>query len=224
MARQMSEVFNFQDEILKYCHSDVDILRRGCIAFRNTVLQATTIEIPSVQPDDTLSTTTTDGVDPFDYVTITSVCMGIYKTLFFKHNIEVEITKDQTSTWLAVKEFEGVALSDLEREDNAVVGKRRLKSPIAVVPSQGYFSKENYSKISIEWLECLMYGSQQRGIPVHIRYALNGGEYCIPDTNYRRDGFVENHTGKGSIYEFYGKRLLTVLQNLVSNLPLPPPY
>ena len=222
-ASKNSEVFNFQDEMLKYCRSDVDILRRGCIAFRNIVLQATTIESSRVQPDGTISKTTTVGVDPFDYVTIASVCMGIYKTLFLKHNIEVEITKDQTTTWHALDDFEGVmgvwlngkwmALSDLQKEDNIEVGKRRLKSPIAVVPSQGYVSKENYSKISIQWLEWLMYRSRQRGKPVNIRHALNGGEHHVPGTNYRCDGFVENSEGKGTIYEFYGKRLLTVLQN-----------
>ena len=232
-ASKNSEVFNFQEEMLKYCRSDVDILRRGCIAFRNTVLQVTTIEDSHIQPDGTISTTTVDGVDPFDYVTIASVCMGIYKTLFLKHNIDVEVTRDQTSTWHTLDYFEGVkgiwldgkwvALSDLEKEECTEVGKRRMKSPIAVVPSQGYVSKDNYSKISIQWLEWLMHRNRKRGTPVHIRHALNGGEYCIPDTTYRCDGFAENPNGKGTIYEFYGKRLLTVLRNLVSNLPLPSP-
>ncbi|XP_034302591.2 uncharacterized protein [Magallana gigas] len=213
-ASKSSEVFNFQEEMLKYCRSDVDILRRGCIAFRNTVLQATTIETSHVQPDGTISTTIIDGVDPFDYVTIASVCMGIFKTLFLKHNLEVEITRDQTSTWYQMENFEGVkgvwldgkwvALSDLEKEENTAVGKQHLRSPIAVVPSEGYASKENYSKISIQWLEWLMERSRKRGKPVHIRHALNGGEYRVPDTNYRCDGFVENPKGKRTIYEFYG--------------------
>uniref|UniRef100_A0A8W8MKN2 Uncharacterized protein n=1 Tax=Magallana gigas TaxID=29159 RepID=A0A8W8MKN2_MAGGI len=168
----------------------------------------------NVRPDGTISTTIKDGVDPFDYVTIASVCMGIYKTLFLKHNTEVEITKDQTSTWHALDKFEGVqgvrldedwiALSDLEKEENTEVGKQRLTSPIAVVPSQGYVSKDNYSKISIQWLEWIMQRSRQRGTPVHIRHALNGGEYHVPDTNYRCDGFAENPQGKDTIYELYG--------------------
>jgi hypothetical protein len=107
-ASKCSEVFNFQEEMLKYCRSDVDILRRGCIAFRNTVIQATTIETSKVQPNGILSKTTTVGVDPFEFVTIASVCMGIYKTLFLKQNIEVEITKDQESTWHKIEFFEGV--------------------------------------------------------------------------------------------------------------------
>lgn len=41
-ASKSSEIFIFQEEMLKYCRSDVDILRRGCIAFRNNLRQATT--------------------------------------------------------------------------------------------------------------------------------------------------------------------------------------
>lgn len=77
-ASKSSEEFNFQKEMLKYCRSDVDILRRGCMAFRNTVLQATTIEISRAQPDGTISKTTINGVDPFDYVT------PVYAWVFIK--------------------------------------------------------------------------------------------------------------------------------------------
>ncbi|XP_065934895.1 uncharacterized protein [Magallana gigas] len=209
-----SEIFNFQEEMLKYCRSDVDILRRGCMAFRDTVLQVTTIETSHVQPDGSITTTTIDGVDPFDYVTIASVCMGIFKTLFLKHNTEIVITRDQISTWHKIHFFEGVkgvcyagkwiALSDLEKEENTEIGKQQLTSPIAVVPSQGYASKDNYSKISIQWLEWLMQRSRQRGKPVHICHALNGEEYHVPGTNYRCDGFAEKPNGKGTIYEFFG--------------------
>ena len=54
-------VFDFRAEMEVYCRSDVDILRRACLRFRQLMLDAT-------------------EVDPFKYVTIASVCMGIYKT------------------------------------------------------------------------------------------------------------------------------------------------
>jgi hypothetical protein len=76
------EQFHFQEEMLQYCRSDVDILRRGCMAFRSMMIKATTMETRMVHPDGTEETSTTHGVDPFDYVTIASVCMGIFKTLF----------------------------------------------------------------------------------------------------------------------------------------------
>ena len=49
--------------------------------------------------------------------------------------------------------------------------------------------------------------SRQKGDPMVISHALNGGEYQIPGTNYRCDGFVKSPHGKGTIYEFYGKSL-----------------
>lgn len=214
------EVFNFKKEMLKYCRSNVDILRRGCIAFRNTVIQATTIETSEVQPDVTLSKTTTHHVDPFEFVTIASICMGIYKTLFLKQNIELEITTDQESALHKIEFFEGVkgvkfddrwvSLVDLEKEENIEVGNQKLTSPIAVVHSQGYVSKDNFNKNSIEWLEWIMVQSQQRGEPIQICHALNGGEYHIPGTKYRCGGFVEKPNGKGTIYEFYGNFFLTI--------------
>ena len=47
-------------EMKKYCISDVDILRRCCIVFRQLYLD-------------------TAGIDPFQYATIASVCMAIFK-------------------------------------------------------------------------------------------------------------------------------------------------
>lgn len=80
-------------------------------------------------------------------MTIASKYMCFYKTLFLKYNIEVEVARDLISTWHAMVDFgdfTGIlldgkwnALSYLEKKENVTAGKRRLKSPIAVVPSQG---------------------------------------------------------------------------------------
>lgn len=101
------------------------------------------------------------------------------------------------------------SLVDLREDESVQIGKRHFKSPIAVVPSQGYTKRDNYSKISIQWLEWLMEKSRQRGNSIAISHALNGGEYQVPGTNYRCDGFAKTPTGKGTIYEFYGKNLLS---------------
>ncbi|XP_035219129.1 uncharacterized protein LOC118192299 [Stegodyphus dumicola] len=55
------DIFDFQEEILTYCRSDVDILRRCCVEFRNQFLEIT-------------------GVDPFCYITIASACMAVYRS------------------------------------------------------------------------------------------------------------------------------------------------
>ncbi|GFU31440.1 uncharacterized protein NPIL_147201 [Nephila pilipes] len=55
------DVITSPKEMLRYCRSDVDILRRCCKIFRE--------EFQSVT-----------GVDPFTYVTIASACMAVYRS------------------------------------------------------------------------------------------------------------------------------------------------
>ena len=54
-------VFDFKKEILEYCRSDVDILRRGIMKLREDFIQL-------------------ENIDPLRYITITSVCMTIYRS------------------------------------------------------------------------------------------------------------------------------------------------
>jgi hypothetical protein len=96
-ATKGDKTFNFQKEMLQYCRSDVDILRRGCLEFRNLMINVTTIEKSTVQANGTIKKTSSNGVDPFDYVTIASVCMGIFKYLFLKGKSKIEIIKDGKS-------------------------------------------------------------------------------------------------------------------------------
>ena len=53
-------VFDFKKEILEYCQSDVDILRRGIMKLREDFIQL-------------------ENIDPLRYITIASVCMTIYR-------------------------------------------------------------------------------------------------------------------------------------------------
>ena len=59
----MSEnyVFDFKNKILKYCQSDVDILRRGIMKLREDFIQL-------------------ENIDPLRYIMIASVCMTIYRS------------------------------------------------------------------------------------------------------------------------------------------------
>ena len=59
-------VFNFKEEIVKYCRSDVDILRKCCLEFREMLCEIT-------------------GIDPFEKcLTIASTCHEVYRTNFLK--------------------------------------------------------------------------------------------------------------------------------------------
>ena len=54
-------VFDFKKEIIEYCRSDIDILRRGIIKLREDFIQL-------------------ENIDPLRYITIASVCMTIYQS------------------------------------------------------------------------------------------------------------------------------------------------
>ena len=53
-------------------------------------------------------------------------------------------------------------------------------------------SKSNYSKIAIKWMN---------SISSNIQHAENGGEYRIPTTRYRVDGYNKD---TNTVYEFHG--------------------
>lgn len=65
-----NDTFHFQKEITKYCRSDVDILRRGCLKFRNIFMLMTT------RNDE-------EGIDPFAHcITIASACNLVFRKLY----------------------------------------------------------------------------------------------------------------------------------------------
>ena len=63
---QREKVLNMEEELLKYCRSDVDILRRCCLNFAQTVKGLCKI-------------------NPFEHcITIASLCNLIFRTMFLK--------------------------------------------------------------------------------------------------------------------------------------------
>ena len=61
--------FNFEEEIESYCKSDVNILKLGCLSFRDSFMQLTGSKI-----------------DPFrDCCTLASLCQKTFRTLFMKN-------------------------------------------------------------------------------------------------------------------------------------------
>ncbi|XP_052815380.1 uncharacterized protein LOC128242318 [Mya arenaria] len=64
------DTFDFQKDLLRYCQSDVDILRKCCLTFRTLFMKLTTRDHNR-------------GIDPFEKcITIASACNLVYRTLF----------------------------------------------------------------------------------------------------------------------------------------------
>ena len=68
-------IFDFQEEILKYCRLDVDILEKGCLEFRKLFMSLT-------------SSKHYKGIDPLKHcVRLPSACNLVFRTLFLKPNV-----------------------------------------------------------------------------------------------------------------------------------------
>ena len=64
--RDNGYIFNFREEIVRYCRSDVDILRKCCMEFREMLRDIT-------------------GIDPFEKcVTIAGTCLEVYRANFLE--------------------------------------------------------------------------------------------------------------------------------------------
>ena len=64
--------FNFKKELIAYCASDVDILEKGCFAFRKIIMDQT-------------QSNENPGIDPFrKSITIASLCHYIYRTILME--------------------------------------------------------------------------------------------------------------------------------------------
>ena len=71
-------VFDFRKELEDYCRSDVAILRRSMLKFREDFI-------------------TIANIDPLQYITIASVCMNVYRSKFMPENT-IGIIKDSVKT------------------------------------------------------------------------------------------------------------------------------
>lgn len=68
--------------MLEYCRSDVDILRQTSLKFKNILIESTGRWEKTSDEKEQIVPNFVNAIDPFDYVTIASVCMGICKTKF----------------------------------------------------------------------------------------------------------------------------------------------
>lgn len=210
--RQENKVFDMKVEIEKYCHSDVCILQ--------LMLEATSTCVEAVNPVTNEKTyTRVGGLDPFQSITIAYVCMAIFQYMFLEEDWPVLLQEeseqaaqeDRDSLWIPAKRKNKgqffVLCEWVPEERVQIIEKKFVKSPIAVVPSGGYASRDNYSHSSIQWLK---YVESQTGR--QIRHALNGGEFSVRNDktgrNYRLDGYYEYTDGNGRkhnvCYEYNG--------------------
>ena len=102
--------FNFRNEMFAYCVSDVDILRRACLKFRNLLFSSTANKISEVDGE-VHAARFENGADPFSFTTIASVCMGIFRQLHLEETYQVKL-KQVASNAAADDWLEGKAMGN----------------------------------------------------------------------------------------------------------------
>ena len=79
---QNQTVFDFQVELISYCHSDVQLLRLGMEKFRELFLTLTKADGTPI------------GVDPYNHLTIPSVAFeGIYLRYFLPEDTIITVPR-----------------------------------------------------------------------------------------------------------------------------------
>ena len=111
-------LFDFEKEIIKYCRSDVDILRKCCMAFREMLREIT-------------------GIDPFEKcLTIASYCHEVYRTNFlqkdtiavFQHDRQLKTKQSNMAVkWLSYEmERKDIHIQHVRNGGEKRVGKYSL--------------------------------------------------------------------------------------------------
>ena len=183
--------FDMKDSLEKYTRDDVKILRLAMMKFRNLVLNITS------------TSENANGLDPFKYVTLASLVMGIYKKLFLRETVEVNLV-DGTCT-LALRQNENIYINDrVMSEKNPLISQVIFKkSQIAASNPKEQRKALSYSNHAILWIE---YEAFKRS--VFIEHALNVGEKKVRAPSgrlYSLDGFyLDENTGQRFALEYEG--------------------
>ena len=237
---QKDKVYNFREEMLRYCKNDVKILREACTSFRHMVLRLTADSFELNKKGHEIPV---NGVDPFACTTLSALCLTVFRSKYLKETYVIDkkkqpqepcdmpytsipplpfpMTKTEAKKWIQtvkdtcpkIPSSKGKCQKQVpSREENekplpqkkGKVSKKYEKkekhvfesSPIGLIPQGGYTAHDTYSKKSILWLELM-----QKRHKNTIKHALNQGEYNVPNTRFKADGYCEE---TNTIYSFHG--------------------
>ena len=185
------DVFDFSKEIHEYCLSDVKILMEGCIKFRDLVMSVTGEEILELNLEEMIyEKKLHNSIDPFSFLTIPSVCLGIFRSNFLKEKWKVLTTKEYLKNnschhesncrchWLegrkinAKSPLEVLVEGEWVNADLLSIKKSVIVStPLALIPPHGYNKPDNHSLQSLQWLALLEKKYRDTGYNIKIQHA-----------------------------------------------------
>ncbi|KAM4028544.1 uncharacterized protein ACNLHF_023858 [Anomaloglossus baeobatrachus] len=157
---EVNTTFDFKSELKAYCKQDVEILRRSCELYRERVMEMTQKNIQIYCKQEKKKIEVTRCIDPFQLVTLASVCMAMYRFKFLPKNTIAILpgdnyhkTKKRFSSpaiqWLMyVAHTENITIQHALRGGEKQVGKYFL---------DGY-AYVNNSHIAFEFQGCFYHG------------------------------------------------------------------
>lgn len=141
------DVFDFQQELLKYCRSDVDILRKCCLNFQTMFKQLTKKDGK-------------DGIDPFSKcITIASACNLVFRTLFLEPETIGIIPAHgyRPEEKQSVMAYQWLSHFAHENDINIQHGRNMGEKVIGPYKVDGYYEKDDKRHV-LEFQGCFWHG------------------------------------------------------------------
>ena len=133
-------VFDFKKELREYCRSDVDILRRSMLKFRNDFIEL-------------------ENIDPLLYITIASVCMTVYRCNYMpcgQIGVVKDATRDEKFSKISIAWLDWISERDGVNIKHALNGGEKNLTDIGKVDG---FCKE--TKTVYEFQGCFWHGCEK---------------------------------------------------------------
>ena len=214
------DTFDFEKELLEYCQSDVDILRKSCLRYKQLMLEATQGSSEEIGPH--------HGVDPFGLISTASVCMAVFRSKFLPEEWRGVLVQQANPSCphdsrcdcpqFSARKLHGDAPIESWDGQNwknvqdplhpPVAALWFVKSPIGLIPPSHYGPKDKYSDEALLWLRWM---EEQWKISIQSATTLPEGEKVVfcpatrhhPPAFFRLDGYAKVQ-GQNYAFEFYG--------------------
>ena len=140
--------FDFQKELLIYCRSDVDVLRKCCLKFRSIFLNLT-------------KTKDRDGIDPFEKcITIASACNLVFRTLFLNHETIGIIPPHgyRAEAKQSLMAYQWLSYLAYVRGIHIQHGRNGNEKEIGPYKVDGFYQTDTGDKVALEFNGCFWHG------------------------------------------------------------------
>jgi hypothetical protein len=84
---QKDTIYDFREEMLKYCKSDVQILREACTSFRKMILHLTADSFELTKQGFEIPV---NGIDAFSCTTLSALCLAVYRCKYLKETYSIK--------------------------------------------------------------------------------------------------------------------------------------